>query len=742
MTVGYPWESEYATVEGVTELRVHGVGGTTPQTMLFDPMPTQVGGDATAGFWRTGGRGGRRIEAYSWGGLTARAATRAFWVLLLPFTFANVAGWMQFHPDVPAGGPPPVRRGAEGLLVRLVCLSLTILLVAGAATAALDLVAYQCGGQSRCVDGRWWLWPFTRGPFASHPGRRLGLGALAPVLLLVVLWYLGRRTARRYESITPPDALAESSGPILLRPSTWDSEPRVTREQGAHLAAGLATVAGMVALATVALARQNADRSPLGVTAAVGAALALAVAVASLLRTGARSRAALALAAAVLAAACLAAWRLPAYARTAQVLPGVSRTGEAVFAAQLLLLAGLAAAIGLRVRRAGRRRAHFRWCGPVVLAALSIFMTGSVVGGGMLRLADVLGRPADASIAAAEPAAVVLFTPASYDWLAMLFAVGVAVAALGGVAAAVWWLRLPESSVAQVLARYPDACAGDRGCAVGIARAERLAQLPRHVDAPLSAGVAVVLVLAAGSYLWRIGGGEVLGAYPEVPGGLSWLRNAASWAVTLLPVAAVGLVASSYRSSARRRTLGIIWDLGALWPRWFHPLAPPCYAERAIPELQCRILRLTGPAGRVVLSAHSQGTVWATVALRMLPPEHRARMAYVTYGSPLAHLYPTLFPDHFPAAHGGLADSLSPAASAAGHARWRNFWRRTDPIGGPVDTGDERNDPVPLLDPVPPLCRCGACGRINGHSHYLEDESVERHLAAVGRAIGADLGTP
>src|SRR5262249_20089029 len=125
---------------------------------------------------------------------------------------------------------------------------------------------------------------------------------------------------------------------------------------------------------------------------------------------------------------------------------------------------------------------------------------------------------------------------------------------------------------------------------------------------------------------------------------------------------------------------------GTFWPRWFHPLAPPCYTERAIPELQCRILRLTAAGGRVVLSAHSQGTIVATVALRMLPAEHRARIAYVTYGSPLTYLYPTLFPDHFPAVHRGLAGSLAPDAAAAGYARWRNFWRRTDPIGGPVDT--------------------------------------------------------
>ncbi|MGH9279029.1 MAG: hypothetical protein ACRD12_13100 [Acidimicrobiales bacterium] len=741
MTVGYPWEREYATVEGVTELRVHGVGGTTPQTMLFDPMPTEVAGDTTAGFWRTHSRAGRRLEAYSWGGLTSRAATRAFWVLLMPFTFANVAGWMQYHPgEAGPGKSPPARHGPDGVLVKLLCLSLTVLGIAGAATISLDLIAYQCGGHSECFADRWWLWPLSQGQFSERPGQRLVLGAIAPLLLLGVLWYLGRRTARRYESITPPGAIPESEGPLLLRPSTWDGEVRVRGEQEAHLAAGIALIAGLVALAAGALARQNDEGAALGVVIAVAATAVLVVAAAVLLGEGKQSKAVLAAAGAVLVGACVWAWTLPAFTTRRQVLPGISRTGEVVFGVQLILLIALAFVITARLRRARPCPPAFRWAGPVVLSALSIFMVGSVVGGGMLRVADVLGQPADSAMVRSSE--VVIFAPASYDWLSMLFAIGLAGTVLGGLAAIVWWLRMPKDEVDKVMARYPNAQEGDRGCAAGVAKAERLAQLPRKVDAPLSAGIGLVLLIAVVSYLVRIGGGEVWRAYPTVDSHLSWLRNGASWAVTMLPVLAVGLVASSYRSSAKRRTVGIIWDLGTFWPRWFHPLAPPCYAERAIPELQCRILRLTNVGGRVVLSAHSQGTVWATVALRMLPPEHRERMAYVTYGSPLTYLYPTLFPDHFPAVHEDLADSLSPAAPAAGFARWRNFWRRTDPIGGPVDTGDPLNDPEPLLDPVPPLCQCGACGRINGHSHYLEDEPVDRHIAGVGRAISASSPVP
>src|SRR3984893_4847130 len=85
-----------------TELRVHGVSGTPAEDMLDRPLIGQVAGDKEAGFFRprteygaTRGPGGARLEAYRWGNLTAGAAARAFWLLLLPFTLANVMVWLR-----------------------------------------------------------------------------------------------------------------------------------------------------------------------------------------------------------------------------------------------------------------------------------------------------------------------------------------------------------------------------------------------------------------------------------------------------------------------------------------------------------------------------------------------------------------------------------------------------------------------------------------------------------------------
>jgi hypothetical protein len=88
-------------LEGVTELRLHGVGGTPPESLLDDPHLRLVSGDKDAGFYRPARRQEewpvwRQREALSWGGLTSGSALRALWLLLLPFTLINLAGWM--HP--------------------------------------------------------------------------------------------------------------------------------------------------------------------------------------------------------------------------------------------------------------------------------------------------------------------------------------------------------------------------------------------------------------------------------------------------------------------------------------------------------------------------------------------------------------------------------------------------------------------------------------------------------------------
>ncbi|MEU9387889.1 hypothetical protein AB0D38_46310, partial [Streptomyces sp. NPDC048279] len=145
------------------ELRVHGVGGSTPEKMLGDPRTVRITGDDTAAVFRRavdadaearpGDYRDRPVaEAYVWCNLTSGNASRALWLLLLPFMVVNLAHWMR-----PAAQDRPRTVRCYGLLVRLAGLTLTVLLVAAACEVALDLAAWQCAGTAACARRHSWL---------------------------------------------------------------------------------------------------------------------------------------------------------------------------------------------------------------------------------------------------------------------------------------------------------------------------------------------------------------------------------------------------------------------------------------------------------------------------------------------------------------------------------------------------------------------------------------------------------
>lgn len=164
--------------------------------------------------------------------------------------------------------------------------------------------------------------------------------------------------------------------------------------------------------------------------------------------------------------------------------------------------------------------------------------------------------------------------------------------------------------------------------------------------------------------------------------------------------------------SASARHIGVLWDLATFWPRTAHPLAPPCYAERAVPEISRRIGYLTSRDGRVVLSGHSHGAVLPAAVVLQLPRAWLDRVALLTHANPLCRLYSRVFPAHFgPATLQDIGDRVG--------WRWLNLWRDTDWIGGPVFSPDctgpaggmdrRQRDPEGLLTPpqdtVPPPIR-------------------------------------
>jgi hypothetical protein len=289
----------------VTEIRVHGVGGTSPMAMLGRSDLVQVSGDDISGFYRSAsGDSGRTIEAYSWGGLTASSASRALWVLLLPFSLVNIAGWM-IEPSRERH-PPPEGAGGFAALDRFVCrlgsrlpartserlqrlqlwwvhilaLAFSATYVQLAAYLAVDLFAYQCGGDPACR---------ARFPLRdllgteAQVGRRLVMGVAVPVLLLIVFLYLARRSRLTYESYRPMDgteATTDLPSLSLEDPLIWDR----VRYQTVMARLHASTCVGILLVTLAGTLRQLIEPGPgaRGTIQVVATVVGVALAVASL----------------------------------------------------------------------------------------------------------------------------------------------------------------------------------------------------------------------------------------------------------------------------------------------------------------------------------------------------------------------------------------------------------------------------------------------------------------------------
>jgi hypothetical protein len=277
-----------------------------------------------------------------------------------------------------------------------------------------------------------------------------------------------------------------------------------------------------------------------------------------------------------------------------------------------------------------------------------------------------------------------------------------------------------------------------------VARARAMAALTDKGPLVVAVTSATTLVLGAGALLGAMATDRTPGlaarhAYGLVQGAAETAQALGSWLVGLGFVLFVTWGRRAYKDASARRTIGILWDVGTFWPRAAHPFAPPCYAERAVPDLTWRMATWTHTTGgRLVISGHSQGSVLAAAAVWQLTPSVRKRVALLTYGSPLERLYGRWFPAHF-----------GPAALSSLHHEvdcWRNLYRLTDPIGGPVglpgDCGPEV-DREPLEDPL-------AYGRtpehplpapILGHSDYQADPAFAEERGRLLARLRAELPT-
>ncbi|WP_037820678.1 hypothetical protein [Streptomyces sp. NRRL S-146] len=721
------------------ELLVHGVGGTTPQEMLNDPRTVRITGDHTAAVFRRADdvdaersaddrrRDGPVPEAYVWCNLTSGNGTRALWLLLLPFMVVNLAHWMR---PTAHGRRRTVR--LYGLLVRLAGLTLTVLLVAAACEVALDLAAWQCAGAAACADRHSWLGflspTVSDGGWWSAPGRRLALAAVVPTALTVLLWYLSRRTWSDYESQQPieraPEPEGEGGPTALGRPGFWYGRRLVARLRAAHTAAGLITVA-----AAVGSAAARHDRRPGGssVLETLGLMLEAALAVCAVAvvwvvcRRGRSEKRVdrtlderfvrrLPLAALVLLvlAVLYAGWERPGWTSEGR-LPGDTTFGGIALVQGLLVIVLGVVAYALH-RTDPDRRAVLRGLGGPAVAMLACALGGVMSGGVSQRVSDWL----DGTGASIDGPPVLLTWQASVIPPLLVVLLGL----FGWLAHRAWQLARAERVA--VALDYPDE-AQDRARTRRIAYTRAMASLTDRGPRVVAVTSGVTLLLGAGALVGALAtdetpGEAAQGTYPVVHGAAETAQALGSWMIGLGFILFVTWGRRAYKDAAARRTIGILWDVGTFWPRASHPFAPPCYAERAVPDLTWRMATWTrATGGRLVISGHSQGSVLAAAAAWQLAPSARKRVALLTYGSPLERLYGRWFPAHFgPAALGSLHRDVD---------CWRNLYRLTDPIGGPMRLPGAQVDHAPLMDPL-------AYGRttllplpapILGHSDYQAD---------------------
>ncbi|MBM0232906.1 hypothetical protein JNW91_14170 [Micromonospora sp. STR1_7] len=685
------------TSGGIVELRVHGVSGAGADQVLNRPYVHQVAGDRSGGFYRprpgypdSTGTDGVTLEAYRWSDLPSGTAARTLsLVFLLPFMLCNVALWMR-----------PANLSAKYTIValcRVLALTLTMLYVLSIVGVALDLIAWRCMGSPTCLAERNWLSWLGGRPI----GLRLGVLALVPVAAIGLLWWLGARPSHLFDAFRTGSPQAESVH-TLSAVGQWDGAPLVGRLRSVHVAAAFATLSGSL---LAARAREHASWVMVVLLVACGAVLLACLILLALvrvidlpgpvawvdgvtrwLRTIACGLTILVIVHTVLS---------PAPWPPSVALPGYGATVAWLFVSQTVLVAALAAVVIARRgggrRDGGPRPARLRALGAPVFVTIAAGLAVAFSAELVYRMADVLDRDG-------VPAERLGFAPPlAFKWAIFGFFLAVLSAALvGGVITVLTRRSRWRVARAIVAADFPHAPPESTDRLRRVEQAVARARFTERLE-PLTvvyAGLAAFGLATSLFGLLQHYPGEVFQRYVGVPESMvNFLIGTGSYAIAAILLGLVIGGVFAYRTAGFRRYVGVLWDLGTFWPRGAHPFAPPCYAERAVPELAKRISYLVEQGERVLLAGHSHGSVLLAATVLQLPPRITDRVALLTYGSPLGRLYSRLFPAYADDA------ALREIGERVGW-RWVNLWRDTDPIGGWIFASHRPGDVERLTGPA------------------------------------------
>ncbi|MEX1037278.1 MAG: hypothetical protein WDZ96_00315, partial [Acidimicrobiia bacterium] len=663
-------------MDPINEVRVHGVSGTPPRDMLYtDPVPRDADEFArifrkrpSLEFTHSSGRP-YNTEAFHWGSLTTGHWLTSLWILLAPFAFANVAGWMARR-----------RSGLHRSVIRLAGLALTAL---GVAQMGYLLVAVPL----LYATGHAWSTPaLATVRAATALGYVLVFGAL--VLRLSTQSHFAPLTyKRRFEllfstrvSAMKPDheedlpgIWDDPAGARVTDTVMWRVHPIVHRLRRVHYATGQFVVSLILA--------GIVDSDPMRWMAVAGLGLSALLIVFT--AAAPRNRLVLAVTAWISTAALGVALAAVAVFVLSEAVPDV----DAVHRSTLHIAIALGVTAGLSII------AGIPGIGSLTIAT---FLGGAFGVGAGLIAEDVLSL--DENLVANGGAWVL---PASLVFVLLVSLVAVLLTFSGPpelsgtglvsrlltritrrsklllTAAAIFGLAAGSVAVFQACLRtsgicQPDALTGFAGAdlaVIGLLAALLLLVALRIWNyKPLIAGV---LAVSAAVVVWTGMADPAIGSV--APRDYLLALPLSRTLIFVAPIFAIGRsVLGAYRQGASSRKVGVIWDVASFWPRWFHPLAPPAYGPKVVTALRDHI-----EAGDIeVLAAHSQGSVIAAVATHHASLTGKGMPSgLLTYGSPIGLLYSQLFPD---TGISELQNTLPPEIARG----WSNLYRIDDPIGG------------------------------------------------------------
>jgi hypothetical protein len=605
------------------ELRIHGVGGPQEERLLGVLSPEDLAvatlGEGTRIVRRRAVDDG--VEGYSWGGLTSSSRNAAGWVLYLPFSLINGAGWAA-----PRGWSGRV----HSALAHLLALTATASYVVWTGFLLVDLVGFQWRNRLRAVDvvkSNGWL------NGAVEYAMPVLCAAVFALLVFAFFALMNRRSPTEALSKHDDDGGGwkkdETFSPVFFQ--------HRSRERLLWLLHILLAGAGVAIVVGLAIDRRDtACQLWLG-ELVVGVGLA---------------------------------------------------QGAIVSLLWLTALLGRTRPVGAAIATLGAVMANAAFAGVALLATK--FLSG-YPGGIKNRL--VKGGPE-------------LGLTSTFFWSLVVGVVLMSLAALHFYAKPIDDGDLPPPVDADINAPVHGLTELARK---NVLRARRLARLAHCSLIPVCF-LMFAFVVGGAVYLFLCG---IQDDWPFDHRHGYHSTNWTDWIGGIVLTALPALTALAFRRAATsvkdRRTLGIIWDVMLIWPRRYHPLAVPPYAANATAELRKRILHHLDEDPKLLVSAHSQGSALSFIALRALadsPDKPKLEQVwYLTYGSHLNGIYAMLFPRHF---HNVAIAELKNSV-----ADWRNYWRRTDPIGAPIILANQQpylgelvpgDDALPdTICPDPPL---------------------------------------